>query len=171
MLATGAGASARQSIGITVFTGMIASTCLAVLFVPSFFVVVQRFEEWRKARKVVARRAAGRIAGARRRPQVRTISHNLDAGIRMVFGASSRAKIPMMRLISARFTSARINLVRPRSPSWRWPPRCAALESARAQEGLFDRIFSGSERFGGERAAQPAAGSPPIVRRRRRLPI
>ena len=46
VLATGAGASARKSIGITVFTGMLASTCLAVLFVPSFFVVVQRFEEW-----------------------------------------------------------------------------------------------------------------------------
>jgi HAE1 family hydrophobic/amphiphilic exporter-1 len=51
VLATGAGASARKSIGITVFTGMIASTCLAVLFVPSFFVVVQRFEEWLAARK------------------------------------------------------------------------------------------------------------------------
>jgi hydrophobic/amphiphilic exporter-1 (mainly G- bacteria), HAE1 family len=48
VISSGAGASARQSIGITVFTGMIASTCLAVLFVPSFFVVVQRFEEWRK---------------------------------------------------------------------------------------------------------------------------
>ena len=46
VFATGAGASARKSIGITVFSGMIASTCLAVLFVPSFFVVVQRFEEW-----------------------------------------------------------------------------------------------------------------------------
>jgi HAE1 family hydrophobic/amphiphilic exporter-1 len=46
VLATGAGASARKSIGITVFSGMLASTCLAVLFVPSFFVVVQRFEEW-----------------------------------------------------------------------------------------------------------------------------
>ncbi len=51
VFASGAGASARASIGITVFTGMIASTCLAVLFVPSFFVVVQRFEEWRKAPK------------------------------------------------------------------------------------------------------------------------
>ena len=58
VLASGAGASARKSIGITVFTGMIASTCLAVLFVPSFFVVVQRFEEWRAARK---RPAAGSI--------------------------------------------------------------------------------------------------------------
>jgi len=51
VIATGAGASARKSIGITVFTGMIASTCLAVLFVPSLFVVIQRFEEWRNARK------------------------------------------------------------------------------------------------------------------------
>jgi HAE1 family hydrophobic/amphiphilic exporter-1 len=51
VLATGAGASARKSIGIAVFSGMIASTCLAVLFVPSFFVVVRRFEEWRAARK------------------------------------------------------------------------------------------------------------------------
>jgi HAE1 family hydrophobic/amphiphilic exporter-1 len=51
VLATGAGASARKSIGITVFTGMIASTCLAVLFVPAFFVIVQRFEEWLAARK------------------------------------------------------------------------------------------------------------------------
>jgi HAE1 family hydrophobic/amphiphilic exporter-1 len=51
VVATGAGASARKSIGITVFSGMIASTCLAVVFVPSFFVLVQRFEEWRAARR------------------------------------------------------------------------------------------------------------------------
>ena len=55
VLATGAGASARKSIGITVFTGMLASTCLAVLFVPSFFVQVQRCEEWRIGRKKPAR--------------------------------------------------------------------------------------------------------------------
>jgi HAE1 family hydrophobic/amphiphilic exporter-1 len=53
-LATGAGASARKSIGITVFTGMVASTCLAVLLVPSFFVVVQRFEEWLGGRRRTA---------------------------------------------------------------------------------------------------------------------
>src|SRR5207302_7926891 len=51
VLASGAGASARKSIGITVLTGMIASTCLAVLFVPPFFVVAQHFEEWSTARK------------------------------------------------------------------------------------------------------------------------
>jgi hydrophobic/amphiphilic exporter-1 (mainly G- bacteria), HAE1 family len=51
VFASGAGANARASIGITVFSGMIASTCLAVLFVPSFFVIMQRFEEWRRSRK------------------------------------------------------------------------------------------------------------------------
>jgi len=45
VLATGAGAAARVSLGLCVFSGMIASTCLAVLFVPSFFAVLQRFEE------------------------------------------------------------------------------------------------------------------------------
>ena len=54
ILATGAGANSRKTIGITVFSGMAASTLLAVLFVPSFFVVLQRFDEWRSgARKPV----------------------------------------------------------------------------------------------------------------------
>jgi hydrophobic/amphiphilic exporter-1 (mainly G- bacteria), HAE1 family len=58
VIASGAGASARASIGVTVFTGMIASTCLAVLFVPAFFVVIQRFEEWLQARKARPAEAA-----------------------------------------------------------------------------------------------------------------
>jgi len=62
VIATGAGASARKSIGITVFTGMIASTCLAVLFVPSLFVVIQRFEEWVKGRKQPKSRTAETVA-------------------------------------------------------------------------------------------------------------
>jgi HAE1 family hydrophobic/amphiphilic exporter-1 len=55
VLATGAGASARKSIGIAVFSGMLASTCLAVLFVPSFYVVLRRFEEWRQSRKAITK--------------------------------------------------------------------------------------------------------------------
>ena len=50
VLASGAGASARQSLGIAVASGMLASTCLAVLFVPAFFVVLQTWTE----RKTVA---------------------------------------------------------------------------------------------------------------------
>ena len=60
VLATGAGANARKSIGITVFSGMLASTCLAVLFVPTFFVVIQRFENWLKERK--AKKAGAPVA-------------------------------------------------------------------------------------------------------------
>jgi HAE1 family hydrophobic/amphiphilic exporter-1 len=54
VLATGAGANARRSLGISVFSGMIASTCLAVLFVPSFFAVLQRFDERRKRKDPAA---------------------------------------------------------------------------------------------------------------------
>ena len=48
VFASGAGASARKSLGLTVATGMLASTCLAVLFVPIFHVVLQRWVEHRK---------------------------------------------------------------------------------------------------------------------------
>ena len=64
VLATGAGASARKSIGITVFSGMLASTCLAVLFVPAFFVVVQRFENWLAEQEEDAGRPASIAGGA-----------------------------------------------------------------------------------------------------------
>ncbi|WP_306344430.1 efflux RND transporter permease subunit, partial [Escherichia coli] len=68
VIATGAGANARKSIGITVFSGMIASTCLAVLFVPAFFVVVQNFENWRKAKK-------GKAAGPQAAQQAPGTAH------------------------------------------------------------------------------------------------
>jgi HAE1 family hydrophobic/amphiphilic exporter-1 len=48
VLASGAGAASRISLGITVLTGMLASTCLAVVFVPSFYVVLQRIAERHK---------------------------------------------------------------------------------------------------------------------------
>jgi HAE1 family hydrophobic/amphiphilic exporter-1 len=41
LTSSGAGAAARVSIGITVFSGMIASTCLAVALVPVFFVQIE----------------------------------------------------------------------------------------------------------------------------------
>ena len=47
VLASGAGASARRSLGIAVASGMLASTCLAVLFVPAFYVVLQKCAERR----------------------------------------------------------------------------------------------------------------------------
>ncbi|MDE1177898.1 MAG: efflux RND transporter permease subunit [Edaphobacter sp.] len=50
VIATGASASARRSLGIAVFSGMLASTCIAVLFIPSFYVLLQRLTERRAAR-------------------------------------------------------------------------------------------------------------------------
>jgi hydrophobic/amphiphilic exporter-1 (mainly G- bacteria), HAE1 family len=52
VLASGAGAASRISLGVSVLSGIIASTCLAVLFVPSFFAVLQKLDERKTARKV-----------------------------------------------------------------------------------------------------------------------
>ena len=53
LLASGAGASARKSLGLTVATGMLTSTCLAVLFVPAFYVVLQRWAERKRSKEIV----------------------------------------------------------------------------------------------------------------------
>jgi len=51
LIATGAGAASRQSIGTVVFGGMLASTFLAIPFVPVFFVLMQGLSERRAAKK------------------------------------------------------------------------------------------------------------------------
>ncbi|MGC4096020.1 MAG: multidrug efflux RND transporter permease subunit [Nitrospira sp.] len=43
VIASGAGAASRHSIGTGVFGGMVAATILAILFVPLFFVLIRRF--------------------------------------------------------------------------------------------------------------------------------
>ncbi len=46
VFADGAGAASQQALGTAVFGGMIASTILAVFFVPVFFLVFQNLKEW-----------------------------------------------------------------------------------------------------------------------------
>ncbi|HNP27969.1 MAG TPA: multidrug efflux RND transporter permease subunit [Nitrospirales bacterium] len=43
VIASGAGAASRQSIGTGVFGGMLAATLLAIFFVPLFFVLIRKF--------------------------------------------------------------------------------------------------------------------------------
>jgi HAE1 family hydrophobic/amphiphilic exporter-1 len=47
MIATGAGAASRQSIGTTVFGGMLAATILTLAFTPVFYAII---EQWRERR-------------------------------------------------------------------------------------------------------------------------
>ena len=47
MIATGAGAASRQSIGTTVFGGMLAATILTLVFVPVFYAVIEQLREGR----------------------------------------------------------------------------------------------------------------------------
>jgi HAE1 family hydrophobic/amphiphilic exporter-1 len=48
MIATGAGAASRQSIGTTVFGGMVAATVLTLIFVPVFYAVIEGMRERRE---------------------------------------------------------------------------------------------------------------------------
>jgi hydrophobic/amphiphilic exporter-1 (mainly G- bacteria), HAE1 family len=50
MLASGAGAASQQAIGTVVFGGMLASTLLAIPFVPVFYVLLENMHERRKGR-------------------------------------------------------------------------------------------------------------------------
>jgi HAE1 family hydrophobic/amphiphilic exporter-1 len=45
MLASGAGAASRQSIGTTVFGGMLGATILSLVLVPVFYAVIERMRE------------------------------------------------------------------------------------------------------------------------------
>ena len=72
--AGGAGAASQQAIGTVVFGGMLASTILAIPFVPVFYVITQQWGDWLAAtnwsgqvhRATVV--AAGWMAGLFRRP-------------------------------------------------------------------------------------------------------
>lgn len=46
VFASGAGAAARVSVGMTVFGGMMAATVLGVIFIPVLYVVIQSTREW-----------------------------------------------------------------------------------------------------------------------------
>ena len=52
VIATGAGAAGRQSIGTGVFGGMLAATFLAIFFVPLFFVLVRKLAQLRPSHAV-----------------------------------------------------------------------------------------------------------------------
>jgi len=51
LTATGAGAASQRSLGTVVFGGMLASTLIAIPFVPVFYIIMARFEERMKQRK------------------------------------------------------------------------------------------------------------------------
>lgn len=45
VFADGAGAASRQAIGITTFSGMLAATCVGIVFTPALYAVFQRLRE------------------------------------------------------------------------------------------------------------------------------
>ena len=105
VLASGAGASARRSLGIAVASGMLASTCLAVLFVPRFSSCCKRGSERRENRRRAvsdtgysrtreertrARQILHRAAGARERPRACHDAARRSGAVQSAGGAISR---------------------------------------------------------------------------------
>jgi HAE1 family hydrophobic/amphiphilic exporter-1 len=63
MFAGGAGAASQQALGTVVFGGMLASTLLAIPFVPVFYVITQRLGERRKKDVPQATLPADKVEG------------------------------------------------------------------------------------------------------------
>jgi HAE1 family hydrophobic/amphiphilic exporter-1 len=64
MVAGGAGAASQQAIGTVVFGGMLASTILAIPFVPVFYVITQRLSERRQKPAPPAPPPAEKVEGS-----------------------------------------------------------------------------------------------------------
>ncbi len=63
--AEGAGAGARQILGTSVITGMLAATAIGIFFIPALFVAFEKLTRKRKARDEASERAlAGRPSEA-----------------------------------------------------------------------------------------------------------
>jgi HAE1 family hydrophobic/amphiphilic exporter-1 len=62
VFATGAGAASRQSIGTTVFGGMLAATVLTLIFVPVFYAVIEQWRERGPAKAPAAAAASRKYA-------------------------------------------------------------------------------------------------------------
>ncbi|MGD8390803.1 MAG: efflux RND transporter permease subunit, partial [Desulfobacterales bacterium] len=62
VFASGAGSASQQAVGTAVMGGMTASTVLAVLFVPVFFVIFQRLSEFKRKPKEVAEEPGAQTA-------------------------------------------------------------------------------------------------------------
>lgn len=61
VLATGAGAEMRQSLGIAVFSGMLGVTIFGLLFTPVFYVLMRRLSMWAKREKFDNKAALARL--------------------------------------------------------------------------------------------------------------
>ena len=65
MFAHGAGAASRQSLGSTVFAGMLAATCLGIFFTPTLYELAQRLIERGKKAPAPVAEPKERVAAAR----------------------------------------------------------------------------------------------------------
>ena len=65
MIASGAGAASRQSLGTTVFGGMLAATILTLVFVPVFYAVIETLRERYMGEEDAVKGSSSRAGGIR----------------------------------------------------------------------------------------------------------
>ena len=116
MFATGAGAASRQSLGTTVFGGMVAATALTLIFVPVFYALIERVREGRRARRRRPPLAPhlGAAAPKRRNDSRSSSMRILKVDPRPRSPRSARRRSPASRCRAARLRRRRRPRRRPR---------------------------------------------------------
>ena len=86
VLATGAGAEMRRTLGIAVFSGMLGVTVFGIFFTPVFYSVVRKFTESKVAEQGSAASGTGKHAATSSEKVIATTDGHLAQG-----GASPQA--------------------------------------------------------------------------------
>jgi hydrophobe/amphiphile efflux-1 (HAE1) family protein/NodT family efflux transporter outer membrane factor (OMF) lipoprotein len=97
LVATGAGAASRRALGTAVFAGMTAATLLAVLFVPTLYVVMQKIAEQKLRRIIPAVVTALFLAGCAVGPSYQHPKLETPATFRSADSQASDASLADMR--------------------------------------------------------------------------
>jgi multidrug efflux pump len=97
LVATGAGAASRRALGTTVFAGMLAATALAVLFVPTLYVLMQKLSEQRLRRVIPAIVTAFFLAGCAVGPAYQHPKLETPATFRAADSQNSTASVADIR--------------------------------------------------------------------------
>jgi multidrug efflux pump len=86
VLATGAGAEMRRTLGIAVFSGMLGVTAFGIFFTPVFYSVVRKFTETKVAKQESAASGGGKNVTTSNETAIATTDGHLAQG-----GASPQA--------------------------------------------------------------------------------
>ena len=137
VIASGAGAGSRHSLGTGVFAGMLFATTIGIFFIPLFFRVIRGLAEGGAPRRPAGAARAAADAGVAGGPMIRRIRRCLLAGLArgrlrrraQLPSRGSRARLDPGRRGPRRATARAHSSTRSRRPgrTTPWPPAGALL--------------------------------------------